>query len=139
MGIETALCVAAGATVLNTAAQLKGASEERKAARARQRIESRRNQRQQLAQVRQAQVVRAQGAQQAATTGTLDSSGFRGSQASTGATVAGNLAFSQQIQGLQTFVNERLESAQKFRTAGQVVQAVGQAYASAAGSPKTGA
>ena len=92
------------------------ASDRRKAARAQSRIQARARQREQLAQVRQNQIAAAQGAQGAASGGTLDSSGFRGSQGSIQSTTAGNVAFSNQVQGLQDYTANRLQSAAKTDT-----------------------
>lgn len=115
MGLRDIATAVGGITGFQIGSELQASKEERAAARAKQRIEARRNQRVQLAQVRQSQIQRAQGIQAAASTGTLDSSGSRGSVSSTGATTAGNIAFSEQIQGLQTYIGERLQDAQKMR------------------------
>lgn len=125
MGIETALYVVAASAVASTASNLKAASQERKASRAQNRIASRRRQREQLAQVRQNQIAAAQGSQGSATGGTLDSSGFRGSTSSIQSTTAGNLAFTNQIQGLQDYSASRLEKASKLGGYATVFDTVG--------------
>ncbi len=135
MGLRDVTSALGGITGFQIGSELEAGKEERRAARARQRIEARRNQRSQLAQVRQAQLQRAQTQQVAASTGTMDSSGARGALASTSSTVAGNIAFSEQIQGLQTYVGERLQDAQKMRTQSAIAGQLKQAAASAAGAP----
>ena len=132
MGLRDVASALGGITGFQIGSELQAGKEERRAARARQRIESRRNQRAQVAQVRQAQILRAQTQQAAASTGTMDSSGARGALASTSSTVAGNIAFSEQIQGLQTYIGERLQDAQKMRGQAAIVGSLKNAVSSAA-------
>lgn len=132
MGLRDVASALGGITGFQIGSELQAGKEERRAARARRRIESRRNQRAQVAQVRQAQILRAQTQQAAASTGTMDSSGARGALASTSSTVAGNIAFSEQIQGLQTYIGERLQDAQKMRGQAAIVGSLKNAVSSAA-------
>ena len=124
MGIDP-LTIAIGALAVGTVGQvattIKAGKENRAAARAQQRIEARRAQRQQLAELRQSQIVRASVSQQAATSGSADTSGFRGAVGSAQSTTAGNLAFTQQVQGLQQYIGQRLEKANKLETLGAVI------------------
>lgn len=136
MGVG-ALVVAAVAAVGSTVSNMKAASEERKANRAQNRIAARKNQREQLANVRQNQIAAAKNTQGAATGGSLDSSGYRGSSSSIQSTTAGNLAFTNQVQGLQDYSAERLEKASKFRGYAMAFDTVGQ-IASSAGSAAGG-
>lgn len=135
MGIDP-VTLALGALGAGVGAQVigsvKAGKEERKAARARSRIESRRAQRKQLAEVRQAQIARANAVQGAAQGGALDTSGFRGGVGSIQSTSASNIAFDQQIQGLQQFVGQRLQEANKIRQGAAIVSDVASAAASAA-------
>ena len=89
------------------------ASDRRKAAQPLGRIHAQVRPSEQLAQVRQHQLAAAPAAQDAASGGTPDSSGLRGSQGSIQSTTAGNVAFSNQVQGLQDYTANRLQSAAK--------------------------
>lgn len=144
MGIELAIGALAVGTGVQALGTIKAGKEERRAARARSRIESRRNQRRTVAQVRQAQIARAQAVQGAATGGSLDTSGFRGGVSSIGSTTASNIAFDQQIQGLQQFIGQRLQDANKTRQFASVLGTASSAVAQASiaqantGSPGAG-
>ena len=127
MGVDP-LTIAVGALAVGTLGQtyttVQAGKERRKAARAQQRIEARQSQRQQLAELRQSQIVRSSVSQQAATSGTADTSGYRGAVSSIQGTTASNIAFSQQIQGLQQYVGARLEKANKLDMQGAVVKSL---------------
>lgn len=71
---------------------------ERKAAEVSRKIEARQRQREQMQQLRAAQIARATAIASAVNTGTADTSGFQGQAASIQAQTASNIAFSNQVQ-----------------------------------------
>lgn len=76
----------------------KSARAQRKQREVQQKIDERSRKREQLAQLRQAQIARAQATQAAVNTGTGDSTGYLGQVASIQSTAMGNVAFTQQVQ-----------------------------------------
>ena len=92
-----ALGLALGGTVQSVREGRKSAKASRKANEVSRKIEDRQRQRDRMQALREAQILRAQGAQMAVNTGTVDSSGFAGQQAGITAATGGNLAFSQQV------------------------------------------
>lgn len=132
MGVDPltlAVGALAGGSLGQAYATVQAGKERRKAARAQQRIEARQAQRRQLAELRQAQIVRSSVTQQAATSGTADTSGYRGAVSSIQGTTASNIAFAQQIQGLQQYVGARLEKANKIETTAAVAKSLTDATA----------
>lgn len=95
--VVTAVTVAAVGTASSVVQGRKSAKAQRAANEVNRKIESRNTQRERLAALREAQIARAQGQQMAVNTGTLDSSGFAGQQASITTQTASNIAFSQQV------------------------------------------
>lgn len=121
MGIEVAaLALAAGSAYAGNEARL----EQRKASRARENIRRRQESRQKISQLRQTQIARARTLQAGANSGVLDSSGSRGVVSSMQSTFAGNLAFQNQISGMQDQVASRMESANKMQGMSQTLGAL---------------
>ena len=96
--VVTAAVVAVAATGASVYQQNKSAKAQRQQQQVQNKIDERARKREQLAQLRQAQIARAQATQASVNTGTSDSSGLAGQIAGINATALGNVAFSQQVQ-----------------------------------------
>ena len=96
--VVTAVAASAISTGLSVIESRKSTKAQRKANDVSRKIEARQAQRERLAALREAQIARATSTQQAATAGTVDSSGFAGQQAGITTQTASNIAFSQQVQ-----------------------------------------
>lgn len=96
--VVTAVVVAAAATGASVYQSNKSAKAQRKQQQVQNKIDERSRKREQLAQLRQAQIARAQATQASVNTGTADSSGLAGQMASINSTALGNVAFTQQVQ-----------------------------------------
>ena len=111
----------------------RAGKEQQKARRAQLEIQRRRERRSQVAMVRENQILAARAQASAATGGTLDSSGFEGSQSSLTSTTASNIGFIRGADTLQQQIYDRLRGASKFQTYTSVIEAAQSAAIAAAG------
>lgn len=95
--VVTAVAVAAVGTTASVVQSTKAAKAQRKANDVNKKIQDRQALRERMQALREAQILRAQGQQLAANTGTVDSSGFAGQQAGITAQTNSNIAFSNQV------------------------------------------
>lgn len=121
----TAAAVAtAGLAVGNVLMDQKALSEQKKARRSQQAIQTAQQTRQRMEQVRQQRIAQAQIQQAASTQGTQESSSARGGMGAVGSRVAGNLGFSQGIQNVQESIAQRLEKANQYQSNAQGLRAL---------------
>ena len=96
--LVTAVVVSTVATGASIYQQNKSAKAQKKANAVNRKIEERQRKREQMDQLRQAQIARAQAVAAGVNTGTQDSSGMQGQVNSISAQTASNVAYSNQVQ-----------------------------------------
>ena len=134
----TALAVAAGAAAVGTAASLYEGRRSRKMQEKAMKVDEKRSKlqamRSSVQQIRQAQIQRAEIAQMGENQMVGGSSGVVGGMASAQSQATSNIAFAQQIFGLQQSYNRMRMAANKHAFNAQAWQAVGEAVGTIAGA-----
>ena len=115
-----------GLTGLSVIRGEQSRKEQKRATRAQQRIQERRNQRQRIQQVRESVIASAQIQQAGATQGIPQASAVKGGVAGVQTQAATNISFINQIESLQQNIQRNLERARTFagqaRTLGQAAE-----------------
>ena len=138
--IVAAVAVAVVGTVSSTVSSNKARHAQEDAAKAQQKISSRQNQRERLKQIREKRIGIAQIEQSGATQGAGDSSSVQGGVASLGSTTNANIAFINQIEGLQQNIQRNLEAAGRYQgqaAAFGAIASLGGSIATAGGPTNT--
>lgn len=130
----SALAVAAAGTAASVY-QSKQAADERKEAQATDtRLKQLQAQKQQMQQLRETQMRRSQILTAGAAQGATDSSGVQGGVGSAVTQGASNMAFSNQVNGIQTGISKRLQSAADYDTSAQMFSGIASIASSVAGN-----
>ena len=131
--------IAAGIAIAGTAVSVDQSRQSRKASeranKAQRNIDAIKNQREKLKQIREKRISTAQILQAGATQGVGDSSSVRGGVSSVGASSNANLAFINQIEGLQQNIQRNMESAGKHAGNAQAAGAIASIAGSFTGGP----
>ena len=116
--------IAAITAIASIGAGQMAARENRKNIKRQNRIRSAQETRQKLEQVRQQRIAQSRIEQQAASSGTTDTSSARGGFAAVGAKTAGNIGFINQISQMQTDIQKGQERAVGYGATAQSLSAI---------------